>query len=446
MRTKLRDLFFGGVLRASISKASGAAISLKVFNAALGFATTVLLARMLGPDSFGVYAFALAVVMIVGLPAKAGVPQLVTKETAKGQASGQWGTVKAVWRWSTAVVILVSFVALLAAALVGALYSERIEMELSITIGIGMLMIPVMGLALVRASSLRGLGHTVQGQLPELVIKPAVFLALLIAVSMMFSSSQFTSATAMGLNIAATAVAFFVGAALLQRTRPPELTHAKPSYDSRAWTATIIPMAAINAMHLINTQADILLIGIFMVSAEVGYYKVAAQMSLIVAFGLQATKMVVEPYFARFYHQREFVKLQRLSRAASRLNLTIAVAVLGLLIVLGKEILEMAFGVAFVAAFTPMLILSGGRLAGACLGSSGSLLVMAGYHREYARFWIIAAFLYVILNIIFIPVFGMVGAAIATSTTLLVPYICGWWAAKKWIGCDCSPFATIREV
>jgi O-antigen/teichoic acid export membrane protein len=444
MRTRLRDLFFGGALRARISKASGSAISLKVLNTALGFITTVLLARMLGPDSFGVYAFALAVVMVVGLPAKAGVPQLVTKETAKGQASGQWGTVKAVWRWSTAVVLLVSLVVLLAAALVGVLFAERIGMELTTTLGIGLLMIPVMGLALVRASSLRGLGHAVQGQLPELAIKPAVLLALLVAAPVMVPSLPFTSSTAMGLNIAATAVAFLVGAALLQRERPPELTQVQPRYESRVWIATIIPMASINAMHLINTQADILLIGVLMESSDVGRYKVAAQMSLLVAFGLQATKMVIEPYFARFYYQGELVKLQRLARAASRLNLTIAVAVLGLLIVFGKEFLEMAFGVGFVAALTPMLILSGGRLAGACLGSSGSVLVMAGYHREYARFWIVAAFLNVFLNIIFIPVFGMVGAAVATSITLLVPYVCGWWAAKRWIGCDCSPFAIIR--
>ena len=88
---RIQRLTSGDGLRARIIRASSAAVALKIMNAMLGFATTMVLARTLGPDSFGVYTFALAVVMVVGLPAKAGVPQLVTRETAKAQASAGRG-------------------------------------------------------------------------------------------------------------------------------------------------------------------------------------------------------------------------------------------------------------------------------------------------------------------------------------------------------------------
>lgn len=437
-----RGLFTGNSLRGRIAAASSAALLLKVLNTVLGFATTVMLARLLGPDSFGVYALALAIVTVVGLPAKAGVPQLVTRETAKCQASGHWGTIKAVWRWSTAVVLLVSLAILLLAVVFGALYAEQIESDLGGTIVIGLLMIPLMGLALVRASALRGLGHTVQGQLPELLVKPLV-LALLLAAPLLLSGGTLTAATAMALNIGATAAAFVAGAALLWRAWPSELDLVQPRYNSRVWLATIIPMASISAMHLINTHADILLIGLFMENSDVGQYKVAAQTSLIVAFGLQATKMVVEPYFSRFYHQNELDRLQRLARAASRLNLAIAVIVLALLIVFGKNFLQIAFGAGFVAALIPMLVLSAGRMVDSSIGSSGQLLKMTGYHKEYARFWVIAALLNVLLNLLLIPRFGTTGAAMATAGALILPNGLGWWAAKRWLDCDCSPFARL---
>ena len=437
---RLRDLISGSGLRARIARASGAAVVLKILNTVLGLATTVVLARTLGPENFGVYAFALAVVMVVGLPAKAGVPQLVTRETAKGQASGQWGMVKAVWRWSSLVVLTLSGGILVVAAAAGLLYPDYFRSESGITLAIGLFMIPLLGLALVRASSLRGLGHTVQGQLPELAIKPLVFLALLLGVVLVFSDAL-SASLAMALNIVATTTAFIVGAAMLRRARPPVLDDATPAYESRAWLATIVPMASINAMHLINTQTDILLIGVLMESADVGQYKVAAQVSLVVTFGLQATKMVVEPYFSRLYHEGENAKLQRLARGASRLNFAIALAVFVPLLFFGAELLNLAFGAAFINAFVPMVILSAGRLIGASIGSSGHLLNMAGYHREYARFWIMAACLNVLLNIILIPLFGMVGAAIATASTLMLANGFGWWGAKKWLGCNCSPFA-----
>jgi O-antigen/teichoic acid export membrane protein len=440
----LRALVAGQGLRERLVKASGAALMLRALNIVLGFATTVVLARTLGPDSFGVYAFALAVVLVVGLPAKAGVPQLVTRETARGQASGDWPIVKGVWRWSTAVVLVTSLAMLALAALAGVLFSDHAASERGITLMIGLLMIPLMGLALVRASSLRGLGHTVQGQLPELAIKPLAFLVLLMGALLLGSTGGLTAPWAMALNIAATMLAFVFGALMLRQARPPELNQAATNYESRAWLATIIPMASINAMHLINTQADILLIGLFMESADVGHYKVAAQISLVVAFGLQATKMVVEPYYSRFYHQGEMARLQKLARGASRLNLAVALAVFAPLLILGPELLSMAFGAAFVAAFVPMVVLSAGRLASSAMGSSGHLLSMAGYQNEYARFWAIAAVMNVILNLILIPLLGTTGAAISTAITLLFANGLGWWAARRWIGCDCSPFSLSR--
>lgn len=440
---QLRRLICADSLRGRIARASGSAVVLKVLNTALGFATTIVLARALGPDSFGVYAFALAVVMVGGLPAKAGVPQLVTRETAKGQASGDWATVKAVWRWSSWVVLVASAGILLCAVAGALLFPDYFRSEAGITLIIGLFMIPLMGLALVRASSLRGLGHTVQGQLPELAIKPVVFLALLLA-ALLYEGDVMSATSAMALNIAATVTAFIFGAMLLRRARPGEIRQAQPAYESRAWLATIIPMASINAMHLINTQADILLIGVFMDSADVGHYKVAAQVSLVVAFGLQATKMVVEPHFARLFHQGELEKLQRLARGASRLNVAIALAVLVPMLLLGSDFLRIAFGTVFAGALLPMLILSAGRLVGASVGSSGHLLNMAGYQREYARFWIIAAVLNVVLNLILIPFFGTAGAALSTAFTLMLANTMGWWAAKKWIGCDCSPFRGMK--
>jgi O-antigen/teichoic acid export membrane protein len=326
----------------------------------------------------------------------------------------------------------------------GFLFPDYSRSEPGITLAIGLLMVPLMGLALVRASSLRGLGHTVQGQLPELAIKPLAFLILLLGV-LFVSDDAMNAPEAMALNITATALAFVFGALMLRRAQPSALVQAAAVYESRAWLATIIPMAGINAMHLINTQADILLIGVFMESTDVGQYKVAAQVSLIVAFGLQATKMVVEPYFSRLYHQGEHEKLQRLARGASRLNLAIALTVFTPLLLFGDDLLHIAFGAGFVAAFVPMLILSLGRLTGSTIGTSGHLLTMAGHHREYARFWIVAACSNVVLNLVLIPIFGTVGAAISTASTLILANGLGWWAARRWIGCDCSPFSPFKK-
>lgn len=412
---------------------------LKGLSALLGFGTTIVLARTLGPDSYGLYTFILALTTIIALPARAGLPQLVTRETAKANSENDLTTIKGIWRWSTKFVIVVSAAFVTLSAAITSLNIGHInEIHLN-TFASALLLIPLMGLSAIRSAALRGLGYTVQGQFPELVIKPIVFLTLLVGIGLFFWSGTMTPQQAITLNITSATTAFIIGAHLLQRNRPKGFKTTKAAYDSRSWIAAIIPLAAINGMHLVNTQADIILIGFFLDDSDIGHYRVAAQTSLLVAFGLQATKMVVEPHFSALFHRGDFDNLQRLATAASRLNLAAALIILGPILFWGPEFLQIAFGTAFTAAYLPMAILSAGRLLGTFVGSSGHLLNMAGYQKQYALFWLLSAILNIILNFLLIPPFGTAGAAIATASTLMLANILGWWAAKRWIGCDCSP-------
>lgn len=433
--------FYGG---RKFAKTGLSALLIKITNLALGLCTTILLARMLGPDGFGIFALALAVVTLLAFPANAGVPQLITKETARAHSRSNWSSIKGIWCWSTRIVICVSIMVMAATGAIGYSFYEQINSELRATLIASILLIPFAGLSLVRASSLRGLGFTIKGQIPELIIKPASLIILLIGLAFISSAESVSAQKAMTMNVIASSLAFFVGAIMLRLARPADFDQVTPTYESRRWLTTILPMASVNVMHLVNTQSDIILIGFFLDHNDVGQYKLAAQISLIVAFGLQATKMVVEPHFSRLYHEGQIARLQQLARAASRVNVTVGLILFFVIFLFGDQLLTMLFGQVYAAAFTPMLILSSGRLISSAFASSGSVLVMSGFHNLYARYWTVSALLNVVLNIILIPLLGMNGAALATAVTIVIPHILGWRAAQQRIGCNCLPFGIAR--
>lgn len=107
LKGRLSQLTHGDVLQTRLVKVSATSVLLKVVDAALRFGTIAVPARLLGPENLGVYAFALAVIMMLGMPAKACVPQLVTRETTKGKAEKGWNTVKGGWRWGGGLVLAV---------------------------------------------------------------------------------------------------------------------------------------------------------------------------------------------------------------------------------------------------------------------------------------------------------------------------------------------------
>src|SRR5690554_6430006 len=106
------------LFRSSLARETLWSFTLKASSAGLGFLSTVLLARLLGAEGYGIYAYAYALVMLLAMPATAGLPNLVIRETAKGLASGHPEAVKGVWGWAGRVVAVLSLaVALIAGPL-----------------------------------------------------------------------------------------------------------------------------------------------------------------------------------------------------------------------------------------------------------------------------------------------------------------------------------------
>jgi O-antigen/teichoic acid export membrane protein len=77
------------------------------------------------------------------------------------------------------------------------------------------------------------------------------------------------------------------------------------------------------------------------------------------------------------------------------------------------------FGSDFITANWTLKILVIGRLVDALCGSVGSLMVMTGHQNKSLPVFGWCALMNIVLNAITIPYLGMVGAAIATSITMI---------------------------
>ena len=64
--------------------------SIRLASLFLGFLTSTILARQLGPEQFGLYALVNSIVAIVALPLYAGLPSLLVRETARIGVTGEW--------------------------------------------------------------------------------------------------------------------------------------------------------------------------------------------------------------------------------------------------------------------------------------------------------------------------------------------------------------------
>ncbi|HEM45577.1 MAG TPA: hypothetical protein ENO23_00865, partial [Alphaproteobacteria bacterium] len=355
--------------------AAGSA-GLRVTNAGLALLISVLLARLLGPSGYGIYAFAYAVVMLLALPTQAGLPTLLVREVARYEERGRWDLIAGLLRRSNQTVgLLALLVGGTAMVVVFAFVRDPGDAQV-VTFLWALTLLPLMALGNLRGATLRGLRRVVQGQLPEFLVRPGLFLlALLVALllgSVLVSSFELTPQLAMALHAGAAFVAFIIGVWLLRRELPPEVRRTAPAYRTRAWAGSLLPLTLLAGMELINGQMDVVLLGILASTQDVGIYRVAWSVSLPVVFTLTGVNLVVAPHLARAYSAGDIPQLQRLATWSARVAATVAVPAAMILILFGGPILGFVFGDAFSAGGTALALLAAGQLCNVIAGSVGT--------------------------------------------------------------------------
>lgn len=436
---RLHDQLKGEGMRARILRGGAGSALVQVLSRILMLLSGIVLARCLGPEGYGVYAYAFAIMSLLMVVAEAGVPTLLLREVAVSFNRREWGMLRGMLfrggRFVLITALLVSGIGLAVFFIMG----ERENAATFYTTCFMLMVLPLTAMCRTLACAIRGLQQIVIGLTVEKLLRPVLFL---LSVSTLFylrpdlRSPQY----AMAMQFAASLVVIFVSLLVLRRFLPKEVLVEPASYPSREWIKKTLSFTLIGGAGIINNQADIVMLGWYCDNAEVGIYRVAVQGATLVAFGLRAVNSVVAPQFAGLYAQGDLVRLQRLVTMSARGVLAVALPVSLLFMVEGGRIAGWVFGAAFVDSQMPLAILAFGQLINAAMGSVGFLLNMTGYENDVARVVIGTALLNVVLNSILIPFWGISGAATATAISLVMWNLILYVITKKRIGINSTAF------
>lgn len=144
-------------LRGQLLRGGIGSIVVNVASTLLAVLVTVVLARALGPEQYGVYAYIFALVSLIAILAQFGLPNLVVRETAKAQAREQWGLMRGLWRWTSVTAGLIATVIAALAGIIAWIFADRFNALQLETLGFGLLLVPLIALGNLRGAALRGL-------------------------------------------------------------------------------------------------------------------------------------------------------------------------------------------------------------------------------------------------------------------------------------------------
>lgn len=410
---------------------------MKLLSIPIGLATSVILARTLGPEGFGQYAFIMALIPLIALPVSGGLPQLLTREIATFQHTKRWSLYQGALRASHIWVVLIAFFILIG-------YWALVKLNLVPTQGkwsllpIALWIVPLAGLASVRAGTIKGLGLPAYAELPGHLMQPIVILALIVCLAW---NGLLSTSSAIWSQVIAAGLVFLLASWMFFRVQPHEAEKEKPAYQLKQWQTALLPFSMIALVGVFNAQIGIIALGLLGTDEQVAAMRVAERAGQFVAMSLTLTNMVIAPYIVRAHREKDKDLLQNLARKSARGSLFLALPIALLLISGGESIISIVFGVEYASlSYWPVVVIAIGQLFNVFFGSVGYLLSMSGFEKDALKGQALAVGINLILCIMLIPLFGAIGAAVAVTLCLISWNVLLYASVKKRIGIRSSAF------
>jgi len=410
-------------------KRAAGTLGLRVFYTLTTFVTSVVLARLLGPAGFGTYAFATSWAYLLAIPATIGFDGLLGKELAIYETKFAWNHMGGLLRWANLLALAFSTALAISAAAMWYV-TKADEPQLVLCFFLSMSALPLMALRNVRRGAMRGIHRIVYGLIPEMLVAPLLLL-ILIGCAAAWLGDDLTAPWAVGAYVLATATTLALSAFFLDRSLPFNVKRAFPYYYRLDWVKQAWPFMFIESIHVINARADILMIGSLSGVEAAGIYAPVNRGAQLIVFVLMAFNGPISPTIASLYADGKKEELQRILNRSARICLLVSGIAAALLLNFGRQYL-LIFGPEFVVGLNALMILCVGRVLYVFVGLSSAVLSMTGHAQFTAISGFVGAVINVVLNTILIPRYGVSGAAIATTSGVLIAGIINTvWAYKE---------------
>jgi O-antigen/teichoic acid export membrane protein len=207
----------------------------------------------------------------------------------------------------------------------------------------------------------------------------------------------------------------------------------KAKFAGKRLLKTALPLFLVSATTVVAANTSVIVLGWLGNAKQVGLFTVASQIALLTVFFLQVTNSTIAPKLAVLYAAKKVDQMQTMVQEVTGILLIIATVSFLTFIFAGKLILSV-WGSGFTNVYYVLIIISFGQFVNIATGAGGLLLIMSGFEKVQSRISLFFVVLNVVLNFILIYYFGILGAAIATATTMTGENITRVIYAKRFVG------------
>ena len=410
---------------------AGKVFLIRVGSALLALVSQVLLARWMGSFEFGLYIYAWTWVLMIGALSDVGLSSAARRFIPEYTGLGALDPLRGFLfgsRWLA--LTIATAIALIGALIVTAL-TPWLDHFAIVPLYLACTALPIYGLVQAQAGIAQSYDWPNLALMPFYILRQLAITVLVGAI--FFLGVQTDAVTAMLIAVIATWAVTLGQFVMLNRRLRDKVPAGPRRYEARTWFATSIPIFVVEGFYLLLSYVDILALEHFGSPDDVAVYYAAARLLAIVAFVYFAIASATTHKFTEYHLAGDRKRLAAYFAETARWTFWPSLAICAAILALGRPLLSL-FGSSFVDGYHLMFLLAIGLMARAAVGPAERLLNMLGVRKGCAMVYAAAFALNLALCVVLIPRLGADGAAIATSSALVLESILLYLLAKRRLG------------
>jgi O-antigen/teichoic acid export membrane protein len=387
--------------------------SIRFLGAILGISFSFVLARVLGAYEVGIYFQALNIAIIGTIIGRMGLDNVVLKFTAIYSKNNEWDKVNGVYKQAIKICLFVSVIVTILLYFLSGIIAENFYKDAHAIIPIQWMVVSIIPFSLMtlHAEILKGLEKTSLSIIVQHVLIPFTCLVVLLFYGELSD-----------INIAVVTYVVSVFLSLLlsfiflkYSVKEDKIT----TMNSSKLLEMGLPLLLVASMGLFLSITDSMMLAFWLDSSTVGIYGILVKIVFLSSMLLFVVNSIVAPKIASAFSQKEYSLVFKILKQSIIYLSMVALLILFIFFFFNVQILSI-FGSEFISGKNALLILAVGQFFVLATGPVEYMLVMTGNEKLYRNIVIFSAILNIILNIALIPKYHMIGASVATATSLII--------------------------
>ena len=412
---------------------SGMVFFFRILGALAGYVVTYLITTSYGAHTFGLFELCLTVLTILGVLGRMGLDGALVRFIPEYKEKGEFSHLRSTYKFALSLALPISLVLgaalyLGAPTLAGFFNSYYLEEGFKITA----LIVPFSTWIGLNSEAFRGMKNMVAYSFYQR--GTTIFIACISILILKIYYPQWNHVPIVGFGISSVILSIAAGVYAPRRILAlGEETTPNTPFQSSIILAMAFPMLLHASMFMVMNWTDTLMIEFFYEEKDVGIYRLAFKVATLITFSQYAVNSIAAPMFSSYKAQGDMDGLKKIVMNIGYLNILISLPIFLLILIFPRLILEF-FGEEFSGGIFPLIILSIGAILNALCGPVMYLLSMTGMEKSARNIIVIASLFNIVLNYVLIPVYGIIGAAFATSVCTVLWNILAVIKTKKAYG------------